>query len=40
MGFRENKPVSQIAGGSEEFSVGVSGLVKKNLDCTVGISLK
>ena len=28
--------VSGIAGGSEQLSAGVSGLVKKNLDCTVG----
>ena len=28
--------VSGIAGGSEQFSAGVSGLVKKPLDCTVG----
>ena len=28
--------VSGIAGGSEQFSLGVSGLVKKPLDCTVG----
>ena len=27
--------MSGIAGGSEQFSAGVSGLVKKNLDCTV-----
>ena len=27
--------VRGIAGGSEQFFMGVSGLVKKNLDCTV-----
>ena len=27
--------VNGITGGSEKFSAGVSGLVKKNLDCTV-----
>ena len=31
--------VSRITGGTEKFSTGVSGLVKKNLDCTVVQSL-
>ena len=31
--------MSGIAGGSDKFSAGVSGLVKKRLDCTVAEKL-
>ena len=31
------RQVRGIAGGSEKFSAGVSGLVKKPIDCTFGV---